>query len=454
MYLPRTWCRDGDFNYGGGWRTSKHSWLGIEGSGTLASGQHEGNRFGVTNTSVPGGGIYQDVSFPVARGDNFCASADVVTAGAHPGARGSMTVWLLGDTASQSSSVVFGSLPGEGRWTPVTTCVTATTQHSYLRLQIYDVPRTPTLGIDAVDLHQSFVENGGLDRGGVAGWRTSSHSWFAIEPAGELASGPYEGNGFGVTNTTEAGGGIYQDIPLAVSAGDSFCADAEVVTAGAGKGARGEMTIWLLGETAGQSSSVAFGSLPGSNRWTQVSTCVTATGSHSDVRIQFYDVPRTPTLGIDAVDLHQSFVENGDFNAAGSGGWRDAGSRFAIELAGRLVKRQHTGTDFGVLAPSRVGGRLYQDIALPISAGESFCADADVFTAGARPGARGDLTIFLYGRSRTQSSSVAFGPLPLRNRRTAVAACVTGIGSHSDIRVQLYDAPKSPALGVDAVDVR
>jgi hypothetical protein len=332
--------------------------------------------------------------------------------------------------------------------------VTATAQHSYLRLQIYDVPRTPTLGIDAVDLHQSFVESGGLNRGGAAGWRTSSHSWFAIEPAGRLASRPYEGNGFGVTNTTQAGGGIYQDVPLAVSAGDSFCADAEVVTAGAGRGARGDMTIWLLGGSASQSSSAAFGSLPGSNRWTQVSTCVTATGSHSDVRIQFYDVPRTPTLGIDAVDLHQSFVENGDFNAASSSGWHRAGSRFAIELAGRIVTRHHTGTGFGVLAPSPVGGRLYQDIALPIRSGESFCADAAVFSAGAEPGARGDLTIFLYGRSRTQSSSVAFGPLPLRNRRTAVAACVTAVGSHSDIRVQLYDAPKSPALGIDAVDVR
>ena len=63
------------------------------------------------------------------------------------------------------------------------------------------------------------------------------------------------------------------------------------------------MTVWLFGESRRQSSSMIFGPLPGENQWTHVTTCVTATGPHSYVRIQFYLVPKTPTLAIDAVDL-------------------------------------------------------------------------------------------------------------------------------------------------------
>ena len=88
-----------------------------------------------------------------------------------------------------------------------------------------------------------------------------------------------------------------------MSTGESFCADAEVITAAKHSGARGNLTLWLLGDSADQSSTVSFGPLPGKNRWTNISTCVTATGPHADVRVQFYDDPRTPTLGIDAVDV-------------------------------------------------------------------------------------------------------------------------------------------------------
>ena len=224
---------DGGFNHynGGGWHTASHSWLGVEPAGKLATKPYEGNVFGVTNTSVLGGGVYQDIPIAVSAGESFCADAEVVTAGEHSGARGDMTLWLLGETASQSSSVGFGPLPGTNQWTPVTTCVTATGPHSDIRIQFYDVPRTPTLGIDAVDVHQSFVEDGGFN-GDADGWRIQPHTRFAIEPAGRLAARRNEGKGFGVTNTSVLGGGVYQDIPLAVSAGDSFCADAEVTTAG------------------------------------------------------------------------------------------------------------------------------------------------------------------------------------------------------------------------------
>jgi hypothetical protein len=172
-----------------------------------------------------------------------------------------------------------------------------------MRIQFYDVPKAPRLGIDAVDVHQSFVENGGFNRHEGNGWRTTSYTRFGIEVAGKLVTSPYEGNGFGVIIASTAGGGIYQDISLPTSAGESFCADAEVVTAAAQPGARGRMTIWLYGESPSQSSSVNFGPLPGRSQWTHVSTCVTATRPHSEIRVRLYDAPETPRLGVDAVDV-------------------------------------------------------------------------------------------------------------------------------------------------------
>ena len=397
----------------------------------------------------------QDIVLPVKQGESFCADAEVVTAGDHSGARGAMTLRLLGESRSQKSSVGFGPLPGKNQWTHVSTCVTASQPHSAVRIQFSDAPKTPRLGIDAVEVHQSLVEDGGFDRRGGGGWQTAGHSQLGIELAGRLVTKPYEGNGFGFTSTSASGGGIYQDISLPTSAGDSLCADAEVVTAAAYSGARGHMTLRLLGESPNESSSVSFGPLPDKNQWTHVSTCVTATGPHSEMRIQFYDVPKAPRLGIDAVDVHQSFVENGGFNRHEGNSWRATSyTRFGIEVAGKLVTSPYEGNGFGVIIASAAGGGIYQDISLPTSAGESFCADAEVVTAAAQPGARGRMTIWLYGESPSQSSSVNFGPLPGRSQWTHVSTCVTATRPHSEIRVRLYDAPETPRLGVDAVDVR
>ncbi|MGA2803758.1 MAG: CHAP domain-containing protein [Acidimicrobiales bacterium] len=438
---------------GRGWQTS-HSRRGIESAGKLVVGQHGGSGFGLADTAALGGGAYQDISFPVKDGESFCADAEVVTAGARSGARGAMTLKLLGESQGEESSVAFGPLPGKNQWTRVSTCVSATRAHSDLRIQFSDAPTTPRLSIDSVDVHESLVENGGFDEPG-GGWRTAGHSQLGIELADKLATRPYEGRGFGYVSTSAGGGGIYQDVPLATTAGESLCADAEVVTAAAYPGARGQMTLWLLGESARESSSVSLGPLPGKNQWTHVATCVTATRPHSVIRIQFFDFAKMPRLGVDAVDVHQSFVENGGFNRHEGNDWRATGdTRFEIEVADMSATTPYEGNGFGAVTTSTDGGGIYQDISLPTRAGESLCADAEVVTAATHSGARGRMAIWLYGGSPGQSSSVSFGPLGDQNRWTHVSVCVTATRPHSDVRVQFYDAPKTPRLGVDAVDLR
>ena len=454
---PADLVRDGGLNHadGGGWRTERGSRFAIMSRGRIGTRPYEGNGFGMMSTSLAGGGIYQDISFAVTAGESFCADAEVVTAGRRSKGRGIMTIWLLGTTARESSQVKFGPLPGGNRWTSRSTCVTATRAHSDIRIQFYDDPKTPPVGIDAVDVHQSLVDDGGFNLADGGGWRAARGSRLAVYPAGRLATSPYEGNGFAVVSTSMRGGGIYQDVPFAVRPGESFCADAEVVTAGRGRRVAGNLTIWLRGTSSRQSSRVRFGPLPGENRWTSVSTCVTATRPHSDIRVQFYDSPRTQRLAVDAVDLYRSLVANGGLNHADGGRWRaERGSGFAIESAGKFSTRPYEGDGFGVTSTSVAGGGIYEDIAFAVTAGESFCADAEVVTAGLRAGAGGNLAIWLIGESRSQSSTVRFEDLPGRNRWSHISTCVTATSPHSDIRVQFYDSPGTPRLGIDAVDVR
>ena len=453
---------DGGFNHSGPgvWHKTAHTRFQVEldqsrGKSPVSSTAYEGSGFAVTHASAWGAGIYQNMTFPVSAGESFCADAQVVTAGDSSGARGEMFLWLLGDSKTQSASSRFGPLLGKNRWKTISTCVTAVDSHSEIRIQFYDFPHTSALGIDAVDVHRSFVQDGGFERPDTSSWHNTKGSWLAIESAGRLETMPYGGKSFAVTNSSNSSGSIYQTVPLPIRAGDSLCADAEIVTAGTHTGARGEMAIWLLGESKSQVSFVRFARLAAKSRWSAISTCVTATGAHSSFRVQFYDAPKAPALAIDDVDVHQSFVANGGFNDHGGSGWHKTGRTwFGVEPAGKLHTSAYEGGDFGATATSNSGGGIFQVASLPIRAGESFCADAEVVTAGRRSGAEGELALTLLGRSPSQSSSVSFGPLAAKGQWTPVSTCVTSAGPHSGFRIQFFDDPKTPTLGIDAVDVR
>src|SRR5580658_7993950 len=116
------------------------------------------------------------------------------------------------------------------------------------------------------------------DFGAGAGrtWTAAPHSNFATLPAHVTATGPYAGARFAATNTTAAGGGIYEDVPMSITAGESICAGAEVVSVGRRPGARGAMTIWLLGGGAPEDASAGFGPLPSGDAWSPVTDCTTA----------------------------------------------------------------------------------------------------------------------------------------------------------------------------------
>jgi hypothetical protein len=158
---PPAWQLDLAAN--GGFESGWGPWAALPGTSTnyvdYQSGQvagesaRSGSHYGATNTSTTGGGIYQDVPLSAAPGQVVCASAWVRTQAPATGGNGSFVVWLLGGSYNENGVASFTGLSNGANWRQVQTCVSASTGHSALRIQLYPQPNGPTVDIDDVDVH-------------------------------------------------------------------------------------------------------------------------------------------------------------------------------------------------------------------------------------------------------------------------------------------------------------
>ena len=96
-----------------------------------------------------------------------------------------------------------------------------------------------------------------------------------------LVENAHSGGHFAATNTTSAGGGIYQDVALNTSAGQLVCASAWLRTQLPSTGAAGTFSLYLRGTSAVNAGATSYSGLGNLGNWTQAQTCVEATGSHS-----------------------------------------------------------------------------------------------------------------------------------------------------------------------------
>ncbi len=117
-----------------------------------------------------------------------------------------------------------------------------------------------------------------------------------------LVETAHSGGHYAATNTSSAGGGIYEDVPLTTSAGQLVCASAWLRTQLPSTGAAGKFTLWLTGTSATNGGATAYGGLGNLGNWTQAQTCVEASGNHTTLRIQVYPTPGSPTTEIDDVE--------------------------------------------------------------------------------------------------------------------------------------------------------
>ena len=280
---------------------------------------HAGTHFAATNTSSTGGGLIEDVPLKTTAGQTVCGAARVRTEYPSTGASGGFALWLTGSSTHDGSSVRYSGLSDGSNWSLVQTCTEATGTHTTLRVQFYPAIGSPTVEIDDVNVDESLAVNGGFENGGgpwtIFPGTKSNYVVYANAPGAPPA---YAGTHFAATNTASAGGGIIQDIPLTTSAGQTVCGSAELRTEYPGTGAAGTFALWLTGGAAHESGSTAYAGLGNGANWAPVQACVEATGSHTNLRVQFYPKPGAPTTEMDDINVNESLAANGGFEHGGA----------------------------------------------------------------------------------------------------------------------------------------
>ena len=287
--------------------------------GNGATTAHSGSHFAATNTTSDGGGFYQDIALNTSAGQTVCGSAWVRTEAPATGAGGTFALFLVGSAATDSGGANFSGLSNGDHWTRVQSCVEATGAHTTLRVQFYPTPGAPTLEVDDVDVDVSMAANGGFETG-AGPWAPYPGTSTLYSAFASGATSAHSGAEFGATNTTDTGGGIYQDVAASTSAGQTVCGSAWVQTEAPASGASGTFALFALGGSAADGGGANFSGLGNSDAWAQTQTCTEATGAHSLVRVQFYPAPNGPTLVMDDVNVVGSLAANGGFEN-GPGGW-------------------------------------------------------------------------------------------------------------------------------------
>ncbi|HEY1568050.1 MAG TPA: hypothetical protein VGF68_13565, partial [Solirubrobacteraceae bacterium] len=286
-----------------------------------------------------GGGIYEDVPLTTSAGQTVCASAWLRTQTPATGASGKFTLWLTGTSASNAGGTAYGGL-GDLDWTEAQTCVEASGEHTTLRIQFYPTPGAPTTEIDDVNVEESLAANGSFDDGNGAPWKIypQTRSNYTVYGNSPGAPSAFAGSHFAATNTSTGGGGIYEDIPLNTSPGETVCGSAEVRTEAPNTGASGKFTLWLTGGAPSVSGSEDYAGLSNGANWSQLQACVESATSHSNLRIQFYPTVGAPTVDIDDVSAEQSLAANGGFEHGGSPwtAYPGTGSRYVVYGNGQI----------------------------------------------------------------------------------------------------------------------
>ncbi|HEX4365171.1 MAG TPA: CHAP domain-containing protein, partial [Solirubrobacteraceae bacterium] len=106
------------------------------------------------------------------------------------------------------------------------------------------------------DAGARLARNGGFEIGSSP-WTVMANTNYVNYPSGTTESARSGGH-FGATNTSAVGGGIYQDIAVAISPGDVYCASAFVRTQAPGTGASGTFAVWMLGGSSNENGVSTF----------------------------------------------------------------------------------------------------------------------------------------------------------------------------------------------------
>ncbi len=297
---------------------------------------------------------------------------------------------------------------------------------------------------------RNLVSDGGFN-GSSVGWHNGASTNYVVYPSGSGGTTSFEGSGYLATNTTSGAGGVYQDIPAAISAGQTFCASMELTTGDGGSGATGALVLWLTGGLSNENGMRVASNLPGGSTWTQEQTCVMATTAHTALRVQLYPAAGGPSVAIDDVSVTPDLAVNGGFNNV-DGSWRQTLNSNSFRFTGQAGWLPYEGAGFMAVNASATNGSIFEDLPTNIVAGDTYCASAEL-TGPDSTTAGGALVIWLLGLSAPESGLTVANNLPGPGNWKLVKTCVQATAGHSVIRIQVYPNPGGPTVGVDAVSV-
>jgi hypothetical protein len=310
---------------------------------------------------------------------------------------------------------------------------------------------TGSSAIRAGSTVKNLLVNGGFNSS-LTGWSGLPGTHMGGYASGVGGTQAFEGTGFGVTSAVTPTASTYQDVPMKIATGDTYCATIQATTLGAATGGKGSFALWMTGGRA-ENSSVSMPPLLGNSVWSPAEVCTTATSPHTGMRVQFYPRVGGQTVGLDGATLVRPLLKNGGFNGA-TNPWRVmASTNMAPYRASATGSYPYEGGGYLATNTRSPNGGVYQDVNIAIAKGSRYCASGRFTSVGTGSTAGGRMVVWLLGGGGNEQANVTLTNLPGNSVWTLGQACVTATTNHTTLRVQYYAAVYGPTVGMDAIIV-
>ncbi len=316
-------------------------------------------------SSKVAGSAYQDVPASLAPGQSYTFS--IWARSASPAkVHVCLVLWGIGRgrQAGQTCAVLGPT------WTVVSAPYDVTASGlATLRAQVFVDTAKARLDLTGASLVNDGLQNASFEGGLSSGWHFLAARGGSITAyAGRAAALP-EGSNLLQVRSSRKGGSIYQDVPAALSPGQSYTFS--IWARAASREAEHVcLVLWGVGRNSqsGQTCAVI------GPAWTLVSAPydVTAPGLGA-LRAQVFVDTAKALLDLTGASLVNDGLENAGFQHGLTAGWRFApapggGIRANARTAGGLPE----GSNLLEVRTSKAGGSLYQDVGADMAPGQSY----------------------------------------------------------------------------------
>jgi hypothetical protein len=337
-----------------------------------------------------------------------------------------------------------------GTYTQVQVVYDPPVAYSTLRFQLY--PGGGTTDIDTASLVRNLLQNGSFEN--------SDGGWAVIQPSsgvtnitryevGHGAPAPaHDGSWYLATNTSGAGGAIYQDVTVNASAGASYVGTAWLSSQSGT--ATGRLCVWGLA-SPGTSDCVDYSVAAGT--YTPVQVVYDLPAGYPTLRFQLYPTPNGSTTDVDSASLVQNALQNGSFETSGAGwlAFNPSGvitniSRYEVGHGAPAIA--HDGSWYLATNTSGAGGSIYQDTIVNGAAGSSYVGT--VWLSSQSGTATGRLCVWGLG---SPGVSNCIGYSVTAGTYTEEQLVLDLPASYSTLRFQVYPNVGGGTTDIDSVSI-